>query len=58
MYQNVDRSQGADEGNIIIGLFDGGWWWMIPFKDGDTSVGMVLREDVHQGQPRPLVRRS
>ncbi|HEX6837425.1 MAG TPA: NAD(P)/FAD-dependent oxidoreductase, partial [Polyangia bacterium] len=41
MYKNVDRSQGADEGNIILGLFDGGWWWMIPFKDGDTSVGIV-----------------
>jgi flavin-dependent dehydrogenase len=44
MYKGVDRSQGADEGNIIIGLFDGGWWWMIPFKDGDTSVGMVFEK--------------
>jgi flavin-dependent dehydrogenase len=44
MYKNVDRSQGADEGNIIIGLFDGGWWWLIPFKDGDTSVGMVFEK--------------
>jgi flavin-dependent dehydrogenase len=44
MYKNVDRSQGADEGNIILGLFDGGWWWMIPFKDGDTSVGMVFEK--------------
>ena len=44
MYRNVDRSQGADEGNIIIGLFDGGWWWMIPFKDGDTSIGLVFEK--------------
>ncbi len=44
MFQNVDRSGGADEGNIIIGLFNGGWWWLIPFKDGDTSVGMVLEK--------------
>lgn len=44
MYRNVDRSQGADEGNIVIGLFDGGWWWMIPFKDGDTSVGIVFEK--------------
>lgn len=44
MYKNVDRSQGADEGNIILGLFDGGWWWMIPFKDGDTSVGIVFEK--------------
>jgi flavin-dependent dehydrogenase len=44
MYKNVDRSQGADEGNIILGLFDGGWWWMIPFNDGDTSVGIVFEK--------------
>jgi flavin-dependent dehydrogenase len=52
MYQNVDRTCGADEGNIVIGLFDGGWWWMIPFKDGDTSVGMVFEKSftkVHRG---------
>ncbi|MDB4967231.1 MAG: putative Dehyrogenase [Myxococcales bacterium] len=50
MYQNVDRSQGADEGNIILGLFDGGWWWMIPFKDGDTSVGMVFEKSYTRAQ--------
>ncbi|HEX9102560.1 MAG TPA: NAD(P)/FAD-dependent oxidoreductase [Polyangia bacterium] len=44
MYKNVDRSQGAEEGNIILGLFDGGWWWMIPFNDGDTSVGIVFEK--------------
>jgi flavin-dependent dehydrogenase len=44
MFKNVDRSQGAEEGNIIIGLFNGGWWWMIPFSDGDTSVGMVFEK--------------
>src|SRR6476646_902759 len=50
MYKNVDRSQGAEEGNIIIGLFDGGWWWMIPFKDGDTSVGMVFEKNYTKAQ--------
>jgi flavin-dependent dehydrogenase len=53
MYKNVDRSCGADEGNIVIGLFDGGWWWLIPFKDGDTSVGMVFEKSftkIHRGQ--------
>lgn len=45
MYRNVDRKGcGADEGNIILGLFDGGWWWLIPFKDGDTSVGIVFEK--------------
>jgi flavin-dependent dehydrogenase len=45
MYKNVERANGTDEGNIIIGLFDGGWWWIIPFKDGDTSVGMVFEKE-------------
>jgi flavin-dependent dehydrogenase len=45
MYKNVDRENGADEGNIVLGLFDGGWWWLIPFKDGDTSVGMVFEKE-------------
>jgi flavin-dependent dehydrogenase len=44
MWQGVDRENGANEGNIVIGLFDGGWWWLIPFKDGDTSVGMVFEK--------------
>src|SRR6185436_12487076 len=47
MWKGVDRENGAgsaSEGNIIIGLFEGGWWWLIPFKDGDTSVGMVLEK--------------
>ena len=44
IFQDVERPAGIDDGNIIIGLFDGGWWWLIPFKDGDTSVGMVFEK--------------
>ena len=44
MWKGVDRENGANEGNIVLGLFDGGWWWLIPFKDGDTSVGMVFEK--------------
>ncbi len=43
-YAGVPRESGLEEGNIIIGLFDGGWYWVIPFKDGDTSVGFVLEK--------------
>jgi flavin-dependent dehydrogenase len=54
MYRNVDRAAcGADEGNIILGLFDGGWWWLIPFADGDTSVGIVFEKSytkAHRGE--------
>ena len=44
MYSGIPRESGLEEGNIIIGLFDGGWYWVIPFKDGDTSVGFVLEK--------------
>ncbi len=44
MFSGVPRQSGLEEGHIIIGLFDGGWYWVIPFKDGDTSVGFVLEK--------------
>ena len=40
-FQGVRRLPGKDEGNISIVWFDHGWWWIIPFKDGTTSVGAV-----------------
>jgi flavin-dependent dehydrogenase len=40
-FEGVKRLTGADEGNISIVWFDHGWWWIIPFKDGTTSVGAV-----------------
>lgn len=55
MFKGIPREQGLEEGNIIIGLFDGGWYWVIPFKDGDTSVGFVLEKSytkVNRGQSR------
>lgn len=42
MYAGVAREDGLEEGNVIIGLYEGGWYWVIPFSDGDTSVGFVL----------------
>jgi len=43
-WQGVVRTHGLEEGNIIIGLFDGGWYWVTPLKDGDVSVGFVLEK--------------
>jgi len=40
-FEGVTRLPGLDEGNISIVWFDHGWWWIIPFKDGTTSVGAV-----------------
>ncbi len=35
------RHAGKDEGNITICWFSHGWFWIIPFQDGITSVGIV-----------------
>lgn len=40
-FENVERLGGKDEGNISIAWFDYGWLWIIPFRDGTTSVGAV-----------------
>jgi flavin-dependent dehydrogenase len=41
-YDGVERYAGRDEGDITIGLLaDRAWTWIIPFKGGKTSVGVV-----------------
>lgn len=40
-YRGVPRRSGRDAGNIIIVMLRDGWFWMIPFADGRTSVGVV-----------------
>lgn len=55
MYSGIPRTSGLEEGLILLGLFDGGWYWVIPFKDGDTSVGFVLEKSytrVSRGQSK------
>ncbi len=42
-FEGVHRHKGLDEGNITICWFEHGWFWIIPFKDGVTSVGAVCR---------------
>lgn len=44
MYSGIPRTNGLEEGLILLGLFEGGWYWVIPFKDGDTSIGIVLEK--------------
>ncbi len=40
-FRNVPRLEGRDEGNIGLHWFEHGWFWVIPLKDGVTSVGVV-----------------
>lgn len=44
-FEGVGRLPGKDEGNITAGWLNDGWCWLIPFKDGTTSVGVVCYPD-------------
>lgn len=44
-YHGVERREGADAGNVSIYRHAHGWIWMIPLRDGATSVGAVCYPD-------------
>lgn len=44
-YAGAERQAGEAEGNIAIHWFDHGWFWIIPLRDGTTSVGAVCQPD-------------
>jgi flavin-dependent dehydrogenase len=41
-FDGCHRMQGDDEGDIRIVIVPQGWFWVIPFRGGRTSVGVVL----------------
>jgi flavin-dependent dehydrogenase len=50
-YKGVQRYEGTSEGDITIGLLpEGAWTWIIPFKDGITSVGVVSSSSQFAGE--------
>jgi flavin-dependent dehydrogenase len=44
-FRNVPRGDGETAGDILIVLTNAGWFWLIPFKDGRTSVGAVVSSE-------------
>ena len=56
------RDEGERAGDIVIVLAPSGWLWFIPFKDGRTSVGAVMRSRwtrAHAGEsPEALFARA
>jgi flavin-dependent dehydrogenase len=44
-FNHVERRTGKDAGNISIYWFQHGWIWLIPLKDGITSIGCVCWPD-------------
>jgi flavin-dependent dehydrogenase len=56
-YRGADRFPGIEEGNLRVYLFEGGWFWWIPFSNDVTSVGAVLHARAvreHAGPPEEL----
>jgi flavin-dependent dehydrogenase len=41
-FRGVPRAEGLEEGDIRIVVARTCWFWVIPFRDGRTSVGAVL----------------
>lgn len=53
-FEDVSKTNLKDEGDITIGiLHDNAWAWLIPFKDGTTSVGIVAHRDKLQNLENP-----
>lgn len=56
-YRGAARFPGIEEGNLRVYLFEGGWFWWIPFSNDVTSVGAVLHARAvreHAGTPEEL----
>ena len=53
-FEGVTRLRGMDEGNITAGWLNDGWCWLIPFKDGTMSVGVVCHPDYIKSRNVPL----
>lgn len=45
-YAGVRREAGADEGNIVLVFGEQRWYWLIPMKNGITSVGVVVSKEI------------
>jgi len=44
-FSGVSRKTDKDEGNLSLFWFQHGWIWLIPLKDGTTSIGAVCWPD-------------
>ena len=51
-FEGCYRDEGEREGDIQIVVFNPGWFWFIPFKDGRTSVGAVVNADWMRARAR------
>jgi flavin-dependent dehydrogenase len=51
-YRGVRPLAPYEPGDIVAAAFEGGWFWMIPFANGEWSVGVVTARDADMGPDR------
>jgi flavin-dependent dehydrogenase len=44
-FEGVALPKGRESGNVVIVVTESGWFWVIPFRDGTASVGLVMDAD-------------
>jgi flavin-dependent dehydrogenase len=60
-YEGVLRREGRDAGNVTVCRHDHGWIWLIPLRDGVTSVGAVYSPDAlkqRRGESEAFLQRT
>jgi flavin-dependent dehydrogenase len=49
-WEGVDQGEPDFQGAIRVSSIPEGWWWIIPLRDGRTSVGLVVHKDYYQAR--------
>ena len=60
-YAGVVRREGEDAGNVTICRHEHGWVWLIPLRDGTTSVGAVCTPEYlkqRRGESEAFLQRT
>ncbi|NUS37586.1 MAG: NAD(P)-binding protein [Lysobacter sp.] len=60
-YEGVQRREGRDAGNVTICRHPHGWIWLIPLREGVTSVGAVCSPDYlkqRRGESEAFLQRT
>jgi flavin-dependent dehydrogenase len=60
-YEGVQRREGDDAGNVTICRHEHGWIWLIPLREGVTSVGAVYSPDAlkqRRGESEAFLQRT
>ena len=60
-YEGVQRREGRDAGNVTVCRHDHGWIWLIPLREGVTSVGAVYSPDAlkqRRGESEAFLQRT